>query len=84
MTNPQPVHHRELQCCVRALSYDFATQHGVLRMEESNACDMRGCIALFTRIDPAVKSIQTFAGEIEDTGYRLVGKEWKANLPASR
>ncbi|MBY3564113.1 hypothetical protein [Rhizobium laguerreae] len=84
MTTPKPVYHSELQCSVLGISYDFSTRQGVLSMAETNACDMRGCIALFTRIDPAVKTIQTFAGEIEDTSYRLVGKEWKANLPANR
>lgn len=84
MTHPKPVYHPEFQCSVFGISYDFSTKHGVLNMDDSNACDMDGCTAFFERIDPAVKSIQTIAGEIEDTSYRLIGKEWKANLPANR
>ncbi|MBX5234109.1 hypothetical protein HJC02_17860 [Rhizobium sp. NLR4a] len=67
---------------VKELSYDFPAKHGVLRMEEDNACDMNGCIALFRRIDPAVETIQTIAGEVDDTAYRLVGKGWVATAPS--
>ncbi|MGZ9718834.1 hypothetical protein [Rhizobium miluonense] len=81
MTNPKPIYHSELQCSVFSLSYDFVTRQGVLNMAETTACDMNGCIAFFQRIDPKVQAIQTKAGNLDDTSYLLVGKEWKANLP---
>jgi hypothetical protein len=82
MTNLKPTYNSELQCSVFGLNYDFTARTGVLRMEEGNACDMAGCISLFTRIDSGAKAIQTMAGDIDDTAYRLVGKEWKASLPS--
>lgn len=81
MTNPKPIYHPEFQCSVFGLSYDFVAKQGALHMAEGNACDMDGCIAVFHRIDPSVKAIQTMAGEARDTSFRLVGKEWKASLP---
>ncbi|MFS8051602.1 hypothetical protein QD357_02130 [Rhizobium sp. BR 317] len=78
MTNPKPIYHPELQCAVFGLSYDFVTREGILNMDESNASDMTGCIALFKRIDPKVQAIQTVAGTTNDTSYRLVGKAWTA------
>jgi hypothetical protein len=82
VTKAKSVQHPEFQCSVFGLSYDFATKHGVLNMDENNACDMSGCIAFFQRIDPNVKAIQTVAGGCDDTSYRLVGKEWKAIPPS--
>jgi hypothetical protein len=81
VTKSKSVYHPELQCSVFGLSYDFVAKQGALQMAEGNACDMDGCIAVFRRIDPSVKAIQTVAGDASDTSYRLVGKEWKASLP---
>ena len=81
MTNSKPTYKSELQCSVLGVTYDFLTKRGVLIMEEGNACDMSGCIAFFQRIDPGVKAIQTMAGDVYDTSYRLVGEEWEASLP---
>ncbi|GAC1040804.1 hypothetical protein [Rhizobium sp. No.120] len=84
MTYLKPVYHPELQCSVLGISYDFTTRQGILNMAETNACDMPGCIAFFQRIDPKVQAIRTIAGDVDDTSYRLVGKEWKASLPPRR
>jgi hypothetical protein len=50
-------------------------------MDEGNCCDMRGCIELFERIDPEVRTIYTFAGDEPDTIYKREGKEWHAFMP---
>jgi len=81
MADPKPIYHPEMQCSVFAISYDFALRQGILNMAETNACHMPGCIAFFQRIDPKVQFIRTRAGNVDDTSYRLVGKEWQASLP---
>ena len=68
-----------LQCEVIKVTYDFLRRVGVAYFPEDNCCDMDGCIALFTGIDPEVVFIQTFAGNIEDTCYRQHSDgEWAA------
>ena len=68
----------DLQCDVRSLTYDFKTRIGTLEMPPDNCCDMLGCIHLFERIDVEVKRIDTFAGSIPDTSYKLSTKGWVA------
>ena len=53
-------------------------------MAETNACDMAGCIAMFQRIDTKLQAMQTKAGNVDDTSYQLVGKEWQARLPSRK
>jgi hypothetical protein len=74
----QSPYHSELQCAVRGICYDFATQTGTLATAENNCADMAGAIALFTRIDSNVRTIATIAGGRDDTTYRRRGGEWVA------
>jgi hypothetical protein len=70
--------HEELACQPVSVVYDFDTRNGKLVMAEGNSCDMAGCIALFSRIDPEVESIETIAGNKTDTCYQRKGQKWRA------
>jgi hypothetical protein len=70
--------HREIMCHPLSVTYDFSTGSGLLVMDEGDCCDMAGCIALFSRIDPNVQHIQTVAGSKRDTAYQRKGEEWRA------
>jgi hypothetical protein len=72
----------EVQCRVVNLSYDFVKREGVLVTEE-DTCDMDGTIALFERIDPKVKVIATFVGEVRDSSYVRKRRGWGAIRPSS-
>lgn len=72
----------DLDCDVSNLAYDFETKTGTLNMPPMNCCDMSACIALFEKIDPGVKRIDTFSGKNQDTSYVLQATGWKA-LPAN-
>lgn len=74
--------HQELQCYAVSVSYDFGKRTGTLVMEGGSCCDMAGCIALFERLDPGVRSISTYAGQARDTSYHRVDGRWTA-LPAA-
>lgn len=69
-------------CDVRGVAYDFETRAGRLRMAPEDCCDMSACVALFTTIDPTVRAIETFAGEVPDTIYKRLGNRWHALTPA--
>lgn len=58
-----------LGCEVDRLEYDFNKRIGRLFMPKDNCCDMSGCVAMFERIDPHVKRIETFAAGKPDTMY---------------
>ena len=49
-------------CHVTSLEYDFVNQRGVLHMPPHNSTDMKGCIALFTAIDPGVRMVKAISG----------------------
>jgi hypothetical protein len=61
---------RELMTEVLRIDYDVRTRRGRVFMAEGCCVDMTGTIRLFKRIDPQVKAIDTFAGELPDTCYR--------------
>lgn len=68
-----------LVTAVTGLHYDFVSRTGRLNMPDCCCCDMDGCIALFKRIDPKVRCIQTFAGDTPDTKYvRNWDGEWES------
>ncbi len=72
----------QLRCEPWALAHDFRTHFGKLTVAEGHCCDMEGCIALFERIDPEVKLIETYAGDVPDTLYvRLSTGKWTAYRP---
>jgi hypothetical protein len=50
---------------------------GRLIMTPGACCDMSGCIALFERIDPQVRRIETFSGDKPDTAYTYSFDEGK-------
>jgi hypothetical protein len=43
---------------------------------------MEGCVDLFERIDPEVKRIETFVGDVPDTIYTKTAGRWQALMPA--
>jgi hypothetical protein len=47
-------------------------------MADGNCCDMDGCVAVFTAIDPQVCAIATFSGINKDTVYTRYGERWEA------
>ena len=69
--------HPKLQCTVIGVAYDFPSQTGRLIMTPGACCDMSGCIALFERIDPQVRRIETFSGDKPDTAYTYSFDEGK-------
>jgi hypothetical protein len=78
----------KFMCEVRSIAYDFDRRLGRLYMAEGNCCDMSGCIGFFVGVDPAVRHIETFAGDMPDTVYVRDGDlpaghrlEWTAMLP---
>jgi hypothetical protein len=73
-----------VQCTVIALTYDFVNREGRLVMAKNNCCDMDGCINLFTDIDPEVRMIETFAGDLRDTLYLRSRDKWVALTSSSK
>lgn len=70
---------------VNGLNYDFVTRIGRLDMPAGCCCDMNGCVALFQRIDPAVRRISTFTAGRRDTVYpRGDDGKWQAWLAGRR
>lgn len=78
MTTTQATHHPELQCSIVALNYNFERRLGHVHMAENHCADMAGAIEFFSRIDPAVRTILTFSGGVDDTAYHRRGEEWVA------
>lgn len=75
----QPLkYHRELQCYVSSITYDFARRVGTVWMGENSCTDMAGCIREFERIDADVQRIVTVAGVRLDTSYQKVKDGWTA------
>jgi hypothetical protein len=69
----------ELLCDVVSVYYDFGERTGKLVMGDQQCCTMDGCIAMFRRIDPDVRLINTYAGKIADTSYmRDMEGRWTA------
>ncbi len=67
-----------LWCFVESVHYSVSDRCGTLRMSDLSACDMEECIALFERIDPDVKRIETWAGDQPDTLYCKRADGWEA------
>lgn len=75
--------HKQLQCCVRRVSYDFESKAGRVDMVDGSCTDYTGCIEFFKALDPDVTLIETFAGGQKPvTRYERVANKWIANLPA--
>jgi hypothetical protein len=71
--------HRDLQCFVAEIRYDFILKYGTVVIDDHGCTDMSGCIAFFERIDPAVRFIQTHSGGRPDTAYkRNAVDQWEA------
>ena len=70
--------HKELVTDARRVAYDFDQQRGWLLQASGTCCDMTGCIALFKRIDPNVKIIETFSGRRADVRYVKQDGKWRA------
>ena len=70
-----------LMCCPRGFSYDAATHTGRLLMGEYECCDAAGCIETFKAIDPEVRHILTYAGDLPDMHYHGRGNNWIACEP---
>jgi hypothetical protein len=68
-----------LVCFAEAVEYHPALRLGVLRLPKGSCCDMSGCIELFRRLDPDVRRIETFSGDVRDTRYERDGNgKWDA------
>jgi hypothetical protein len=52
-----------------------------LDMQPDGCCDMSGAIRVAQAIMPAVFRIVTFAGDVQDTEYRLWQGKWSAYAP---
>jgi hypothetical protein len=66
---------------VTQLTHDYRTKVGRLDMVEGESCAMRGCIDTFTRLDDAVRRIETFAGTKPGTVYVRRRDDWEAISP---
>lgn len=78
--NESLYYNRELMSYVRRIEYDYALQCGNVYMPASGCTDMAGAINLFTRIDPNVRRIDTFADGVLDTQYKFQHGKWGAQL----
>lgn len=76
-----PTWSEDLQCMVLRLEYSFRAEEGWLHLRAGDCCDMTGCIALFQRVDPNVKTIITMSGKVPDTAYRKLHDGWVAMRP---
>lgn len=72
------IFHEGLMCHPMRLTYDFGAHAGIIALKDGDCCDMKGCIALFERIDAAVERIETFSGRNRDTVYALRDGRWDA------
>jgi hypothetical protein len=69
---------RELMTTVHRIEYDPARKLGRVLMAPGCCVDMSGTIALFERIDPDIRTIETFAGNETDTSYHRVNGHWRS------
>lgn len=72
---------RALWCTPVGFSYLCDRHEGLFFMEENECVEMLACIALFKKLDPDVKIINTFAGATPDTVYVNTATGWKAFDP---
>ncbi len=71
-----------LVCTANRIEYDWGSKKGSLYIASGEYSDMSGCINMFRVIDPEVKHIQTFSGDVADVVYeRLESDSWIATLP---
>jgi hypothetical protein len=75
-----PTARWDLMCDVTSLSYDFDKRAGRLNMAPAGSCSMSGLVALFTKIDPDVQRIVTFAGDQPDSMYQRGQEGWESRL----
>jgi hypothetical protein len=75
-----PTARSDLMCDVTSLSYDFDRRTGRLNMAPFGSCSMGGLVALFTKIDPHVQRIVTFAGDQPDSIYHRGPEDWESVL----
>jgi hypothetical protein len=71
----------EMQAIVESIQYDFRRRVGVVDVAAGGCTDMSGAIAFFTRIDPAVRRIETLSDYVPDTVYVRTddtGDTWEA------
>lgn len=69
---------------LNAVVCDYQAGRVTLHMPEGACCDMCGAIAYATRHFPAVRIIQTIAGDKPDTAYVRRGNTWSAQqLPTT-
>ena len=81
MTGNETLYYNpELMSYVKRIEYDYALQCGNVFMPDGTCTDMTGAITLFTRLDPNVKRIDTFADGVLDTRYMLQHGKWNAQL----
>lgn len=71
--------HDGLRCGL--LSIEMTGPHEVrFRLPESHCTDMTGAIRLAKAINPAVRCIRTYAGDVPDTMYLMDGSEWVSRI----
>jgi hypothetical protein len=77
--------HQGMVTLVDRVLYDFTERIGQVAMPPNCCTDMEGAIEFFTRIDPDVLEVQTFAGGALDTVYVRTdterGSGWNARRP---
>ena len=80
-------YHRDLQCYVDKLEYDFHMHEGTIHT--TGYTDMPACCALFEKVDPAAKVIFTVVEGQMDAVYKKCAPErkpahgdgWQAYFP---
>lgn len=76
-------YHPLLKCFLHSMSYDFTIQTGEVWMPKGSCVDMDGVRRLFLAIDPAAKTIITWAaGKLDTTFFRTVDDLWIAKTEA--
>ena len=70
---------QDLGCEVLSLSVDFVAGVGWLYMPMGECCDMQATVRMFESICPSIQQVNTMAGVVEDTSYRLIDGQWIAS-----
>jgi hypothetical protein len=72
----------ELNCRVRAVSYNFALRSGIVETDPNEFVDLARAVQLFSKLDSDVRYIAVFgSGELRIAYAKLAG-HWSVIMPA--
>jgi hypothetical protein len=74
VTAPDP--DRDFRSTLVRVNYDFGSRVGVLRMNAGCRCEAAEAVALFAKIDPAVRYIHCVSGGLYGETFELLEGHW--------